>query len=484
MAGAVTATGGAAVAAALAAGAAPLAMAIAVPALWLVGRRCSPPPTRELPAAFAVIWGLALATLAADPSTVLLHLADPVAIGSGTLAALVLVTLGIVVVTTVIDVPRRDGGVRLLAASALIAWAMTATVDVTSETLVFAATVLGIAAVASLAPRVSVIAPVAAISGLLVSLLDANGPAPGTWDLTILAAMITATLGTASLQHHRCIHAAGIGGIVTMQLELAASGASPDRTLAVTAITAITLTGLCVLRQRPSVLDTLAGGSALALIGTVETASAPLGSMAVAVVGGQAVALGAARRLAPLVVAGTVVSALATVSLWWTTGTNARVLGMIEPFGADGSDVVIGLVSAILLAIGIGLRRRFGVDELTAYGAGLGLASSWLLASQLDGRATWATFGGVAFGTVAIAVGGLRHLRSATADGVVTTAGTLLVSAGDRLADAPTWTWIAVGGTGLLVLAAFVERRERTDEDPSDPQPTGVDDLCDRGGRS
>ena len=45
--------------------------------------------------------------------------------------------------------------------------------------------------------------------------------------------------------------------------------------------------------------------------------------------------------------------------------------------------------------------------------------------------------------------------------GSITLVGTLVVSAGPRLATAPTWSWIAGGGVALLIVAALVERSER-----------------------
>lgn len=55
---------------------------------------------------------------------------------------------------------------------------------------------------------------------------------------------------------------------------------------------------------------------------------------------------------------------------------------------------------------------------------------------------------------------GWRRLGAPLVAGTIMVAGTVLLSAGARLAAAPTWAWIALGGTGLLVLAALVERSE------------------------
>jgi hypothetical protein len=64
-------------------------------------------------------------------------------------------------------------------------------------------------------------------------------------------------------------------------------------------------------------------------------------------------------------------------------------------------------------------------------------------------------------GIASILVGATRRLGAPLVIGTATVAGTIAISAGPRLASAPTWTWIAGGGVALLVVAALVERSDR-----------------------
>ena len=117
-----------------------------------------------------------------------------------------------------------------------------------------------------------------------------------------------------------------------------------------------------------------------------------------------------------------------------------------------------------------------------AYSPGLAMAGTWLIATQLEPGTDWATFGTLNVATVALAVGGVRRLGAPLVLGTIMVIVTILVSAGERLAATPTWAWIAVGGVGLLVIAALIERSER----PllpmgrrSNGQPSVVEQFCD-----
>jgi hypothetical protein len=52
------------------------------------------------------------------------------------------------------------------------------------------------------------------------------------------------------------------------------------------------------------------------------------------------------------------------------------------------------------------------------------------------------------------------------------------ISAGSRLAAAPTWLWIAAGGFGLLILAATVERSDRPLIVSDDSHRSVVQQFC------
>ena len=65
----------------------------------------------------------------------------------------------------------------------------------------------------------------------------------------------------------------------------------------------------------------------------------------------------------------------------------------------------------------------------------------------------------VVLGVGSIAIGGLRNDRAVLITGTITVASTFGLTFGHRLAQLPTWLWIAVGGALLIVVAAFIERR-------------------------
>src|SRR5690606_14323478 len=137
---------------------------------------------------------------------------------------------------------------------------------------------------------------------------------------------------------------------------------------------------------------------------------------------------------------GAAVAAAGTASLWWTSGANAWLVDVIAPYGATGADVAIALAVAVLVAAGAGARSQLsGVSSWLADGPGLALGASWLVSTQLEPGADWATVGALAFGTAALAIGGIRRLAAPLVIGTVTIGATIVVSAGARLAAAPTW---------------------------------------------
>ena len=155
------------------------------------------------------------------------------------------------------------------------------------------------------------------------------------------------------------------------------------------------------------------------------------------------------------------------------------MIDSIEPYGATGVDLGVGLLVILLLAVGGVLRRKHAVGSWLAYGPGLAFAGTWLLASQLEVGADWATLGGLAVGMTALGIGGWRRLGAPLVVGTIMVAGTVLISAGPRLATTPTWTWIAVGGVGLLVIAALIERSDRPLVGRSDgEQPSILEGFC------
>ncbi len=155
------------------------------------------------------------------------------------------------------------------------------------------------------------------------------------------------------------------------------------------------------------------------------------------------------------------VAGASLLSLWWTTGTNELAIDWLAPHGVDGQDLALGAASLALILAGVAIRATVRPSTWLAYSPGLGTAIAWLLVSQNAPDGDWATLGALLVGVVAVGIGGARRLGAPLVLGTVALGGTLLISAGPRLAAAPTWMWIAAGGIGLLAVAALVERSER-----------------------
>ena len=114
-----------------------------------------------------------------------------------------------------------------------------------------------------------------------------------------------------------------------------------------------------------------------------------------------------------------------------------------------------------MILAGAAIRATLRPSTWLAYSPGLGTAFAWFLMSQPDVDGDWATLAALSAGVVSVGVGGVRKLGAPLVLGTVALVGTLLISAGPRLAEAPTWAWIAIGGVTLLAVAALVERSER-----------------------
>ncbi|MEO1059267.1 MAG: hypothetical protein AAFY28_20365, partial [Actinomycetota bacterium] len=301
---------------------------------------------------------------------------------------------------------------------------------------------------------------VAAVLGALGAAYAAGSPRVRSWQTAVASALLVTAAGVAT----------------------DAAGIPPEQQTIVAMGCAIALTGVSFVDRRLDVLGfgaLAAGVQAVAIAGTADPV---LVSVAITVVGAVAAALGAVHVGRPMALPGTAVTLGGAVSLWWTTGTNQWVIDAIEPYGATGSDVLIGVVAAILLVGGGALRALLpdgaGVSSWLAYGPGFAMVAAWLIPTQLEPGTEWATFGALAVGVIALAVGAIRKLAAPLLVGIALTITTVLVSAGPRLAAAPTWLWIATTGSVLLGLAALVERSER----PLLPRPGAerslIEEFC------
>ena len=378
------------------------------------------------------------------------------------------IVAGACTVSSCAAVDRRDAGFRSIVAAALAALGSHAAID--ASTAVPATTSFGLGAVVfvglialavSIRPERATWPLVIAGYVTLLAITDDPSGAIGWFAVATTAALAGAVAGsTRSASGARAQVAAGIGTIAG-GLALAAAGVDAGTSVVASSLVGIGLTGLSTLDRR-LVVGRSAGVVASTIAVVASGAASPVfSSIAAIVLGAQVIALGATTGRRWLLAPGTLLAAGASVSLWWTTGTNQWMIEAITPYGADGGDLALAAVSAALLTVGWLLRRTLTVSSWLAYSPGLGMVGAWLIATQLEAGTDWATFGALAVGTTAIALGGVRRLGAPLVLGTVMLVATILVSAGARLAATPTWVWIAVGGTALLVIAALIERSER-----------------------
>lgn len=276
--------------------------------------------------------------------------------------------------------------------------------------------------------------------------------------VTLLAGAIAVSTRSAT---GRRAHVAASVAAVAVGLALAAGGVDPGTRVVALSLAGIGLSGLAALDRRLIVGQTAGVVASVVAVMTSASASAVFTSIALAVLGAQVATAGLTTGRRWAVPAGSALWFGATVSLWWTSGTNQWMIDAISPYGADGGDIALAAVSAALVLAGWLLRRTIPVSTWLAYSPGLGMAGTWLIATQLDTRTDWATFGALIVGVLALAIGGVKRLGSPLVLGTLMVVSTIVVSAGPRLATTPTWAWIAVGGVGLLVMAALIERSER-----------------------
>jgi hypothetical protein len=227
------------------------------------------------------------------------------------------------------------------------------------------------------------------------------------------------------------------------------------------AVAAIACAGSSVLHPTHTNLVVLAGSLGVVNVMVMLETDPAAGSLAVLLLAAQVVVIGGVRDVVWARWAGAIGVVSAMLSLWWTTGVNGWTVTAIAPYGATGVDVAVGAVGIVLIGAGRYVRIGERASSWLAYGPGLSMTTAWLLARQLDQNASWATFCALAIGVVSLVVGGTKLLAAPLVIGTVAVAGTAVVSAGPRLAEAPTWAWIAVGGMTLLVVAGLIERIER-----------------------
>ena len=382
------------------------------------------------------------------------------------LAAIVVAAIATVVGCSVVG--RKDAGFRTIVAAAIAALCATAVADGMADQVRWSPDQLGtllffflIAIGAGIRPERS-LWPLGIAGYVAVVVITDNSTSAIDWfPVAVVALFAAAVAGTSRSLTDSRAHVAAAIATVAGGLALVAAGVDFGTSTVAASLAGIGLSGLAALDRRLVAGQTAGLVASIVAVVMSHSASPIFVSIAFAVLGAQIVAIGIATSRRWAVPIGTVLTGGATISLWWTTSTNQWVIDAIAPYGADGSDVALAAVTAALLVGGWLLRRTVPVSSWLAYSPGLAMAGTWLIATQLEPGTDWATFGTLNVATVALAVGGVRRLGAPLVLGTIMVIVTILVSAGERLAATPTWAWIAVGGVGLLVIAALIERSER-----------------------
>ncbi len=413
----------------------------------------------------AVPWGTSDAFAAAPLAWVLLALVlePPVlAVAMCVLTAVALVWLFAISFDT-----RADHGVRLIGGAIIVALIAAGLVaDRSNDALGFdvglIALLVVIAAGVGMRPDRRTGPLVAASALSLVSL----GEMSTTWSVAALLATLGLAFTAASRRADALLASIAASLYVgAAGATAAAAGLEPAQLTALAMVATVALAGASFVDRRLGALRAASVVAAVLSVAAASTSDPVLVSLAVAVAGATTGLLGGVHLGREAGLPGAALTAGGIISLWWTTGTNDWVIAAVEPYGATGSDVAIGAAVVVLLAAGSLarslLRDRADISSWLAYSPALGMAATWLVATQLETGTEWATFGALAFGVVALAIGAVRRLGAPLVFGTGMVAATVVVSAGPRLADAPTWLWIASTGAGLLGLAALVERSER-----------------------
>ncbi len=388
--------------------------------------------------------------------------------GSAAFWLVALTVAGAVTVVSCSVVGRRDAGFRMIVAAAVASLSVRVIAEGVADQAAWSPPQLGtllfialIAVGVGIRPERSVWPLGVAGYAAFIVVTDNPDFEIGWFQVSAVALYAVAVAGTSRSITSTRAHIAAAIATVAGGLALVAAGVDAGTSTIAASLVGIGLAGLAAVDRRMVVGQT-AGlvASAVAVVAS-GGASSIFTSIALAVLGAQVAAVGVSTGRRWAIPAGAALTVGATISLWWTTGTNQWVIDAIAPYGADGGDVALAAVTAALLVGGWLLRRAFPVSSWLAYSPGLGMASTWLIATQLEAGTDWATFAALILGVLTLAIGGVRRLGAPLVLGTLLVVATIVVSAGTRLAATPTWVWIAVGGVGLLAIAALIERSER-----------------------
>ena len=265
----------------------------------------------------------------------------------------------------------------------------------------------------------------------------------------------------------RCVHGAAAVLVPFAATVLVAGHAGSPATALTLLLAAAAVTGMAMVFERWTPLDTLAVALGIgAALMAVDAGLDNYLSLAIALIGAQSFLYGTVRRERRLQAAGAMGFAIGALSLPWTSGFVPWLVHGLAPHGVTGTDLGVAVLVVGLLAGGIRLRQvNRSLSSWIAYGPGLALAGLHLLSTQVPAHQNGRIAVTIGLGVCAVAVGGLRRLAAPLLVGTGLLVAATVLAAGHQLASLPVWVWLAVGGLVLLALALLIEKRSPAGDD-------------------
>ena len=293
----------------------------------------------------------------------------------------------------------------------------------------------------------------------VVALIELDTHLLQDWRATIAIAA-AGLVGLAASRNEAWISHLGAAELVlAATMAGAVAGVGAPTIVGVLLVLGVAATGAAFVTPRFTQVDTVGlAATLLAVVVSCTGVPAQLVSLAFVAISAQIVTYGVARRNRPMTLTGSWYMAASIVSLWWTTGFNDSVLDVLHRHDATGFDLVVLLVGAGLLTGGAMLRRASKPSSWLAYGPGLALLGTWLLATSANRHPDWATIGALSLGIGATATGGLRRLAGPIVLGTVITGSAVVIATSTQLSSLPPWAWLVAGGSLLLTIAFVIEK--------------------------
>ena len=230
--------------------------------------------------------------------------------------------------------------------------------------------------------------------------------------------------------------------------------------------TAVALTVAVGARSLPRSL-TVPGGTVAAVVIPVGWMllgdAAVLRSAAVLAAGGLAVVAGLLSRRHALAHTG---AALATLGAW----------SLLSELDSTALDLWLLPVSVQLGLAGAAARRHGELSSWFAYVPSMLLVGVPAVLERLTGGPGWHGLLAGVVGVVAVVVGGRLGLRGPLIVGVALVVVVVAVETLTVVVSLPTWAWLTVGGTVLLLAAASIERLGRTPREAARTIAAGLRD--------